>query len=68
MVNLFFCLGVHVQIIEFRGKELLDIRVYYLSDDNEFHPTKKGIAIFPDLVDEFYEAINKAREAIEAMA
>ena len=45
---------VRISLTEFKGKELIDIRVYYQPEgEEEMRPTKKGITIspekFPDL-------------------
>jgi len=45
---------VRISLTEFKGKELIDIRVYYQPEgEEEMRPTKKGITIsldkFPEL-------------------
>jgi len=45
---------VRISLTEFKGKKLIDLRVYYQPDgEEEMRPTKKGITIalekFPDL-------------------
>ena len=46
---------VRISLTEFKGKQLIDIRVYYQpeGEEEEMRPTKKGITIspekFPDL-------------------
>ena len=45
---------VRISLTEFKGKELIDIRVYFKPDgEEEMKPTKKGITIsldkFPEL-------------------
>ena len=45
---------VRISLTEFKGKELIDLRVYYQPDgEEEMRPTKKGITIssekFPEL-------------------
>ncbi|MCB0279682.1 MAG: transcriptional coactivator p15/PC4 family protein [Calditrichaeota bacterium] len=50
---------------EFRGKPLIDIRVFYQDDDGEYKPTKKGITFSPEIFDEFLEGIEKLKEGVE---
>ena len=48
---------VRVSITEFRGRKLIDLRVYYTDDEGEYRPTRKGIAIAVDGYPEFRNAI-----------
>lgn len=49
---------------EFRGKEYADIREFYLSDDNEFCPTRKGVKFSLDLLDEVIAGLNELRKNV----
>ena len=51
---------IRVEISEFKGKKLLNLRVWYTDANNEYKPTQKGIAIPPELYDQVKEAINAA--------
>ena len=51
---------IRVEISEFKGKKLLNLRVWYTDANNEYKPTQKGIAIPPELDDQVKEAINAA--------
>jgi len=55
---------IRFSIGEFKGYRLLDIRVHFVADDGEPHPTKKGISINLDLFDEFYDLVKKAAKEI----
>lgn len=44
---------------EFKG---VDIRQYYTGDDDELHPTKKGIRIPADKLDDVLKALNPISE------
>jgi hypothetical protein len=51
------------QFREYKGRRLLDIRVFFLSGEGEeelWLPTKKGISIRPELLDELKQAISLA--------
>lgn len=51
---------IRVEISEFKGKKLLNLRVWYTDANNEYKPTQKGIAIPPELYEQVKEAINAA--------
>lgn len=55
---------IRVGIEEYKGYHLLDIRVYFIADDDEPRPTKKGISINLELFDEFYDLVKKAAKEI----
>jgi hypothetical protein len=51
---------IRVEISEFKGKKLLNLRVWYTDSNGEYKPTQKGIAIPPELYEQVKEAINSA--------
>jgi hypothetical protein len=51
---------IRVEISEFKGKKLLNLRVWYTDANGEYKPTQKGIAIPPELYEQVKEAINSA--------
>ena len=53
---------VRVSAEEFKGRKYLDIRIYFEGGEGEWKPTKKGVTIQPDKVEEFIELVRKARE------
>ena len=59
---------VHVRVSKFRDRDYLDIRNFYETDDGEWKPTRKGIAIPVDLYDELIEALTEAKGEIEKRA
>jgi hypothetical protein len=56
---------VRVSLSEFHGRQYVDVRVFYMADDGEWKPTKKGITLNPDLMQDVHEAIAKGLEALE---
>ena len=48
-------------VSEFKGSEYVNIRIYFEADDGEWRPTKKGITVSTELVDELYQGISKLR-------
>jgi len=59
---------VHVRVSKFRDRDYLDIRNFYETDDGEWKPTRKGIAIPVDLYDELIDALTEAKGEIEKRA
>jgi hypothetical protein len=55
---------VRASISHYKGKQYMDLRVYYKADDGEYKPSKKGITLVPDLLKELEEAVKKLRDAI----
>ena len=56
---------VWVQLREFRGHQLLDIRVHFRADDGgEARPTKKGISVSIHLIPTLLDSIQGALQAL----
>ena len=56
---------IRIQLTEYDGKELLDIRVWVTRDEKDWIPTKKGISIRTEQIGDLKQAIDKAAEEIE---
>jgi len=56
---------VRASLTTFKGKQYVDLRIYYKGDDGEYHPSKKGLTLSLDLFGELEEAVGKLRDAIE---
>jgi hypothetical protein len=52
-----------VTVKEFKGKQYIDLRTYFENDQGEWIPTKKGISLTPDNLDEMIQFLQKAKEA-----
>lgn len=49
---------IRIEVNEFRGQDLVDIRIYYQDQDSgEWKPSKKGIAFRVELLPEVIEAL-----------
>jgi hypothetical protein len=58
---------IHIAISEYKGKKYLDMRVFYTTDDGiNWNPTKKGVTFTPDKLDEVKNAIDEAKQLLEA--
>lgn len=53
---------VRIQKSEYKGYQFIDVRKYYEAENGEFLPTKKGIAISLDIVDEVIKAVKEANK------
>ena len=56
---------VRVSLTEFKGHQLIDLRVYYLSADGESRPTKKGLALSIGLYHELKESLAKLEQVLK---
>ena len=44
---------------EYKGHQLVSLRIYFLSSDEEWLPTKKGVTFKREQFDEVLDALNK---------
>lgn len=56
---------IRISIEEYRGHKFIDCRVHYEDSQGEWKPTKKGIALNADTIDEVIEALQKGSNALE---
>jgi hypothetical protein len=56
---------VRVSVSVYKGKQYIDLRIYYKGDDGEFHPSKKGLTMSPELLPDLVEAVEKLKDALE---
>jgi hypothetical protein len=52
----------------YRGRQYVDVRVYYVDDQGEYRPTKKGINISAELMGELKGMVGKLADAVAAEA
>lgn len=58
---------VRISLTTYKGKNLIDLRVYYQPEDGEeMRPTKKGITISPEKFPELKKAIEALEKALQA--
>ena len=46
---------------EFKGHQLVTLRIYFLSKEEEWLPTKKGVTFKRDQLDEVLDALNSIK-------
>jgi len=50
---------------EYKGHLFVDVRVYYESEDGEYRPTKKGIALGPEVIEPVIELLKDGAKALK---
>ena len=48
---------VRVSLTEYRGRKLVDVRVYYADNEGQYRPTKKGVSLSLDVYPDFKRAL-----------
>ena len=52
---------VRICLTTYKGRDYLDLRVFYRADDGEMRPTKRGLTLNLDLVPELETGLQKLR-------
>ena len=53
---------LQIAINEYKGKQYVDLRIFYTNDEGDtWNPTKKGVTVAPDKIDDVIEALAKAK-------
>jgi len=50
-----------IESSNYKGHDLVSLRIYYLADEDEWRPTKKGITFRREQFDEVMDALNKLK-------
>ena len=58
-------LRIHVAGMIVKEQPYLDIRTYYLTDDDEWAPTKKGVRVHAEMGPDLLTYVQEALEAID---
>jgi len=53
---------IRVSTESYKGRDYLDIRIYYQDNEGEWKPTRKGVTVSPEKAEEFSDLIKKASE------
>jgi hypothetical protein len=59
---------VRATLRTYRGRQYMDVRIYYLDDAGEFKPTKKGINLSVELLADLTRMIDNLAKAVQAEA
>jgi hypothetical protein len=55
---------IMVTVKEFKGKTYVDIRTYFENDQGEMVPTKKGVSLTPENLDDILKLLQDAKKAV----
>ncbi len=55
---------VRATVSEFAGKRRADLRIYFKGNDGDWHPSKRGVSLTIDMVEELQAAVTKLAEAV----
>ena len=58
---------VRAGIKEFKGRRYIDLRIYYMDDQGEWKPTRKGISLATDFMPELKEAVGAIETELKNM-
>jgi hypothetical protein len=56
---------IRVEVSEFKGRELINLRIWFYSFDGEYRPTQKGVTIDVSKFEELKKAIHKIDEYLK---
>jgi hypothetical protein len=56
---------IRVSLEEYKGHRFIDCRVYFEDAAGEWRPTKKGLALNEDCIDEVIDTLKQASDALE---
>ena len=54
---------VRASVSDFAGKRRADLRVFFQTEDGVWHPTKRGVSLTVDMIEELQKAVDKLAEA-----
>jgi hypothetical protein len=55
---------IRIQPTTFKGYDLVDIRIFYKDDEDNYKPTKKGVTFKQDLLEDVIQALNKVKAKV----
>ncbi len=55
---------IHFRLAEFKGPQFVDLRIYTREDGKDLAPTKKGLAVSPQLWPQFRAALAQVEAAM----
>jgi hypothetical protein len=58
---------VRAGIKEFKGRRYIDLRIYYMDDQGEWKPTRKGISLATDFMPELKKAVGAIETELKTM-
>ena len=58
---------VRAGIKEFKSRRYIDLRIYYMDDQGEWKPTRKGISLATDFMPELKKAVGAIETELKTM-
>lgn len=56
---------IRISTEEFKGRSYVDVRIYFEGTEGEWKPTKKGVTISPDKLEQVIELLREAQEKLK---
>lgn len=56
---------VRIELSEFKGNQYIGARIYYMDDKGDWKPTRKGITLTPELMEQVRDSLSEALEEVE---
>lgn len=56
---------VRIELSEFKGNQYIGARIYYMDDKGDWKPTRKGITLTPEMMEQVRDALSEALKEIE---
>ncbi len=56
---------LRIEASNYKGVDFISVRIYYQADNGEWRPTKKGITVKPEKVDELIAFLGEAKTKIK---
>ena len=56
---------VRASIKEFKGRNYIDLRIYYMDDKGDWKPTRKGVSLATDFMQELKDAVAAMEKALQ---
>jgi len=56
---------IRVEVSEFKGKELINLRIWYYHQEGEYRPSPKGVALDISKYAQLKEAVDKIGEYLK---
>jgi hypothetical protein len=56
---------IRVSTEEFKGRSYVDVRIYFEDNEGEWKPTKKGVTINPDKLEQVIELLKEAQDKLK---
>jgi hypothetical protein len=56
---------IHVRVSRFKDRDYIDVRNFYETDDGQWLPTRKGIAVPVELYGELLDALSAAKAEVD---